>query len=70
MRDLYLKRNELRELSKNLRSCKFDMQIAKEDVTHIIKVQNDVWNRYKFYDNYIKIGGKINGRKKVHIKER
>lgn len=71
MRDLLIKRNELCRLSKDLRSAKFDMYIEKEDVTNLIKVQNDVYHRFKFYDEYIK-NRRIakNERKKVHTEER
>lgn len=71
MRDIYLKRNELCRLSKDLRSAKFDMYINKEDVTNLIKVQNDIWNRYKFYDNFIKNRRIVkDGRKEICTKER
>lgn len=70
MRDLLIKRNELCRLSKDLRSAKFDMYIEKEDVTNLIKVQNDVYHRFKFYDEYIKNRRLAkNERKKVHTKE-
>ena len=61
MRDLYLKRNELNELSQNLRTAKFQDGISREQVIKIFEVQKDVYNRFKFYDNFLKIGGKIYG---------
>lgn len=70
MRDLLLKKNELCRLSKDLRSAKFDLYMAKEDVTHLIKVQNDIYHRFKFYDNFIKNRRKVkNERKEIHTKE-
>ena len=71
MRDIYLKRNELCRLSKDIRSAKFDMYVNKEDVTNLIKVQTDIWNRYKFYDNFIKNRRIVkDGRKEIRFKER
>ena len=71
MRDIYLKRNELCRLSKDIRSAKFDMYVNKEDVTNLIKVQTDIWNRYKFYDNFIKNRRIVkDGRKEIRSKER
>ena len=68
MRDIYLKRNELNELSQKLRVAKFDINIKDDQVTKIIKVQNEVYQKYKFYDNYIKIGGKVKN-EVLHTKE-
>ena len=59
MRDLYLKRKQLCDLSMNLRSVKFDAGLDKKDINYLIKQQNDAYKRFKFYDNYIKIGGKL-----------
>ena len=64
MNDIYSKRNELCKLSMNLRSCKFDLGIDKKEISHLIKVQNEVYKKYKFYDNFIKIGGKLKCQKK------
>ena len=69
MRELYLKRNELNEISQNLRSAKFDLNLTKEQVKHLVEEQQKVYDKYKFYDNFIKIGGKIYG-KEVRSKER
>jgi hypothetical protein len=69
MRDIYLKRNELNHLSQKLRVAKFDSGISREKVTELINKQQEVYNRYKFYDNFLKIGGKING-EKIYTKER
>lgn len=68
MRDLYLKRKQLCELSKNLRSVKFDLGLEKKDINYLIRQQNDVYKRFKFYDNYIKIGGKLRS-EILHTKE-
>lgn len=69
MRDLYLKRNELNKNSQKLRSAKFQENISREKVREIIKQQQEIYKRYKFYDEYLKIGGRMNGQK-IHTKER
>ncbi len=69
MRDLYLKRNELNARSQKLRAAKFKENISRDKVTELIHEQEEIWKRYKFYDNYIKIGGKLNG-EKIRTKER
>lgn len=63
MRDLLIKRKQLCDLSKNLRSIKFDIGLEKKDISYLIRQQNEVYKRYKFYDNYIKIGGKLKCKK-------
>ena len=69
MRDLYLKRNELNRISQVLRTAKFQDGISREQVTKIFKEQEEAYKRFKFYDNYLKIGGKIYG-EQVHTKKR
>ena len=64
MRDLLIKRKKLCDLSKNLRSIKFDAGLEKKDINYLIHQQNEVYKRYKFYDNYIKVGGKLKCQKK------
>ena len=59
MGNIYLKRNELNNLSQTLRVVKFDTRFSKEQVFKLIKRQDEVYKRYKFYDNFIKIGGKV-----------
>lgn len=61
MRDLYLKRNELNRTSQYLRTAKFQDGISKEQVFKLVEEQQEAWNRFKFYDNYLKIGGKMYG---------
>ena len=68
MRDLYLKRKRLCDTSMNLRSLKFEVGMNKEEIDKIIKIQNDAYKRFKFYDNYIKIGGKLKS-EILHTKE-
>jgi hypothetical protein len=71
MRDLLDKRNELCKLSQNLRVVKFDSFLAKEDISHLIEVQDQVYKRWKFYDNFIKNRRIVkNERKEICTKER
>ena len=69
MRDLYLRRKQLCDTSLNLRSLKFEVGMEKEEIDKIIKIQNDAYKRWKFYDNYLKIGGKLKS-EILHTKER
>ena len=69
MRDLYLRRKQLCDTSMNLRSLKFEVGMEKEEIDKIIKIQNEAYKRWKFYDNYLKIGGKIKS-EILHTKER
>ena len=69
MRELYLKRNELNKLSQNLRSAKFQDGISREQVQKLVEAQKDVYNRFVFYDNFLKVGGKIYG-EQIHSKKR
>ena len=70
MRDLYLKRNQLCRTSLILRSMKFQGDLSKDRITELVKEQNDVWKRFKFYDNYLKIGGKLSGGQTIRTEER
>lgn len=69
MRDLYLKRNELNARSQKLRTAKFKENISREKIKELIEQQEEIYKRYKFYDNYIKIGGRIH-EQQIHTKER
>ena len=69
MRDLYLKRNQLCESSLILRNMKFQGDLPRERITQLIKEQNEIYKRFKFYDNYLKIGGKLSGGQKIRTKE-
>ena len=59
MKDIILKRNELCRKSLNLRCAKFQADIPREKITKLIEEQDKIYKKYKFYDNFIKIGGKI-----------
>lgn len=71
MRDLYLKRNQLCDLSFKLRNHQFNIHLNKQELDKVINIRRDVYKRWKFYDEYIKIGGKVkNERKEICVKER
>lgn len=42
--------------------------MEKEEIDKIIKIQNEAYKRWKFYDNYLKIGGKLKS-EILHTKE-
>lgn len=55
MTNIYLKRNELNEKSKNLRLVKFDSSIKNRDTSvNIDKEQNKIYKKFTFYNEYIK----------------
>lgn len=54
MRDILLKRNELRSKSVHLKSMKFDNKIDEDRVDEIVKTQNEIYNKWNFYDKFIK----------------
>lgn len=61
MRDLYLKRNDLKFCSKKLRVAKFQGDISRQQIAKLVEEQDKIYKKYKFYDNFIKIGGKFHG---------
>lgn len=70
MRDLYIKRNELCNKSTELQVAKWDIKLSKDKITDLIKKQDDVYKRYKFYDNIIKIRGEMKNGKILCTKEK
>lgn len=58
MTNIYLKRNELCEKSKQLRSIKFDIKVKNDRSFDINKEQDKVYNKFKFYNEYIKAKNK------------
>lgn len=54
MRDIIDKKNKLNKNSQALRTIKFVQQLKREDVTNLIKEQNDVYQRFIFYKEFIK----------------
>lgn len=70
MRDLYIKRNDLCNKSTELQVAKWDIKLSKDKITDLIKKQDDVYKRYKFYDNIIKIRGEMKNGKVLCTKEK
>ena len=70
MRDLYIKRNELRKKSCDMRTAKWDLDIKPELVDDLVKEQDKVYKRYKFYDNFIKIRGEMKNGKILCTEEK
>ena len=70
MRDLYIKRNELCSKSTELQVAKWDIKLSKDKITDLIKKQDDVYKRYRFYDNIIKIRGEMKNGKILCTKEK
>ena len=58
MTNIYLKRNELSEKSKQLRSIKFDINVKNEKSFELDREQDTVYNKFKFYNEYIKAKNK------------
>ena len=50
MKDILLKRNKLKEYSRRLRSIKFDEDLTDKTIDKINKEQQELQNKYKFYD--------------------
>ena len=70
MRDLYIKRNELCSKSTELQVAKWNIKLSKDKITDLIKKQDDVYKRYKFYDNFLKIRGEMKDEKILCTKEK
>ena len=58
MNNIYLKRNELSEKSKWLRSAKFDIKIKNSQAFKIDEEQQKIYQKFKFYNEYIKAKNK------------
>lgn len=60
MRDLIDKRNKLNTNSQKLRTLKFSITLwnSRTDVTRLIKEQNEVYNKFIFYKEFIKAQSK------------
>ena len=48
MRDLYITRNELCDKSNKLQVAKWDLKLTRDQVTDLIKKQDDVYKKYGF----------------------
>ena len=70
MRDLYIKRNELCKKSCDMRTAKWDLDIKPELVDELVKEQDKVYKRFKFYDSYLKEREKLKNEKVLCIKKK
>lgn len=59
MNELYIKRNELNKKSQKLRIAKWSLKLTRKQISDLINKQDEVYKRYKFYDNFIKIRGEL-----------
>ena len=59
MNELYIKRNELCKKSQKLRIAKWNLKLTRKQISDLINKQDEVYKRYKFYDNFIKIRGEL-----------
>ena len=59
MNELYIKRNELNKKSQKLRIAKWSLKLTTQQISDLINKQDEVYKRYKFYDNFIKIRGEM-----------
>ena len=55
MKDILLKRNELKRNSIALSNVKFDDETKDKDIENLLKEEDKVYNKWKFYDKFIKI---------------
>ncbi len=54
MRDILIKRNELKNKSIHMRSMRFEPKVKEEQIDKIAKEQSEIYNRWNFYDKFIK----------------
>lgn len=69
MKDLVEERNKLYYKASQLKDLKFEKYISQELSLKLLKEEREIYKRYLFYKNYIKIGGKLNG-KEICTKKR
>ena len=70
MRDLYIKRNELCKKSCDMRTAKGDLDIKPELVDELVKEQDKVYKRFKFYDNFLKEREKLKNGKVLRVEKK
>ena len=54
MKDILLKRNKLKENSIKMQGMKFEPSLDFEQGTRIANEQKKIYNKWKFYDRFIK----------------
>lgn len=58
MKNILLKRNELREGSVRMSSMRFDPELKQEEVDKVAMQQKQLYKKWKFYDGFIKATSK------------
>lgn len=54
MREIILKRNKLRDDAMKFRQAKFDESVNSKNTFKLNEQQNEVWKKYKFYEEMVK----------------
>lgn len=54
MKNLIIKKNKLRNDAMRLREVKFEEKMSREHSMNLNKEQDELWHKYKFYDNLVK----------------
>lgn len=54
MKDILLKRNDLKIRSSKMRTMRFEPNIKDSQVDKIVKEQDKLYKQWNFYDKYIK----------------
>ena len=54
MKDIMIKRNELRKKAMDMRLAKFEMGLSYKQQKRIGDEQDKLYKKYKFFDNFIK----------------
>lgn len=54
MKDILLKRNDLKNRSVNMRGMRFEPDIKDEQINKIVEEQSKIYKHWNFYDKFIK----------------
>lgn len=65
MRELNIQRDRLYDLCNHLKKLKFSPEISQELSFKLNAQEKMIYQKYLFYRNYIKEGGKINAEKRI-----
>ena len=66
MKDILLKRNELLRKSIRMRSMRFEPKISDKQVEQIAKEQKENYNKWSFYDKFIKAREGVKSENKIN----
>lgn len=67
MKDILIKRNELKNKSVHLRSMRFEPNVKSEQIDKIAKEQSDIYNKWKFYDRFVKARDEVKNEQKIEL---